>query len=191
MNLPGRVLRHREAAAPAEMVVMGADDDHFGLQRRVAAFQGADDIAHGPAHSRRAIERVHGQVAERSRLRREVPIDLGRRRFKIQPGTERTLNQVAREEEHRNPVILGLRLPQPSTESIGRGPMVGVIDDEDGFCAVLSGHLYLSHHRRMHRVRLSFERASRIVFLRLVRENQHGFTRGVDTRVVVIVKRRC
>ena len=39
MNLAGRVLRHREAAAPAEMVVVRADDDRFGLQRGVAAFQ--------------------------------------------------------------------------------------------------------------------------------------------------------
>ena len=58
MNLAGRVLRHREAAAAAEMVVVGADDDDFRLQRRIAAFQHADDVANGPAHSRRAIERV-------------------------------------------------------------------------------------------------------------------------------------
>ena len=130
------------------------------------------------------------QVGERARLRREVAVDLVGRRLEIQPGTERALNQVAREEEHRNPVVFGLRLAQPSTEPIGRRPMVRVVDDEDGFRAVLSRHFDLAHHRRMHRVRLSFERASRVVLLRLVRENQHGFAGGVDARVVVVVKRR-
>ena len=37
----------------------------FGLQRRIAAFQDADDVAHGPPHSRRAIERAHRHVGER------------------------------------------------------------------------------------------------------------------------------
>ena len=162
----------------------------FGLQRRIAAFHGADDVAHGPPHSRRAIERAHGQVGERARLRREVAVDLVRRRLEIQPGTERALNQVAGEEEHRNPEIFGLRLAQPPAEPIGGRPMVGVVDDEDGLRAVFSRHLDLPHHRRMHRVRLSFERASRVVLLRLVRENQHGFVGCVDARVVVVAKRR-
>ncbi len=69
--------------------------------------------------------------------------------------------------------------------------MVRVVDDEDRLRAVPACDFDLSHHGRMHRVRLSFERASRIVLLRLVRENQHGFAGGVDARVVVIVKRWC
>ena len=153
-------------------------------------FRSADDVANGPPHSRRAIERVTVTSLERARLRREVAIDLVRRRIEIQPGAERALHHIARQIEHRKPVFLGLRLAQPSAEPLGRGPMIRVVDDQDGFGAVLSRHLDFAHHRRMHRVRLSFERAARVVFLRLVRENQHGFAGGVDARVVVIAQRR-
>ena len=115
-------------------------------------FKHSDDVAHGPSHSRRAIECAHREVAQRTRLRGEIAVDLSCGRLEIQPGPERALDQIAREVEHRDPIVLGLRFAQPSAEPLGRGPMVRVVNDQDGCGAVLSRDLDFAHHRRMHRV---------------------------------------
>ncbi len=65
--------------------------------------------------------------------------------------------------------------------------MIGVVDDQHGLDAVISRHFDFAHHRRMNRVGLPLEGAARVVFLGLVRENQHGLVGGVDAGVVVIV----
>ena len=49
VDLPAAALRHREPRAAAEVVVVRADDDDFGLRRGIAAFEHADDVANGTA----------------------------------------------------------------------------------------------------------------------------------------------
>src|SRR5687768_9082633 len=96
MNLAGAVLRHREAAAPAEMIVMSADDDILGRERRVAAPQRTDDVSNGTPYACRAIDRADGQVIEHARFGGQITIDLAGCGLEIQASTERTLHQVPR-----------------------------------------------------------------------------------------------
>ena len=149
-------------------------------EHRIAASEYANDIAHGPPDFDRSVHRADSQVVQRHRLGFEVPVDLIGNRLEVQPGSQRTLHAISREIENRQTVLLGLGLFQPSPESIDGRPMMGVVDDEHRLDAPAPRDLDLAHHRGMDGVGLPFECAARIVFLRLMCEDQHGFTVRVD-----------
>ena len=178
MNLPGRVLRHREPAAAAQMVVVRADDHDFRLQRRVAAFQRADHVANRPAHSRRCARRRsrsrRGAAATSATGRDRSRLDAASR-FSRVPSARWT--SIARQENTGMPKSSACGSRSHRRNRSSRRAMIRVIDDRMALGAVLPRDFDLAHHRRVHRVRLSLERASRVVLLRLVRENQHRFVR--------------
>ena len=142
------------------MVVMSADDHGFCLQRRIAALDDADHVPHRAADLHGSLDGIDGQIAERPRLRLEVAIDLIGHGFEIEPGAERPLHAVAREIDDRQPVLFRLRFAQPPPIAIERRLMVGVIDDQQGFCAARPRHFHLAQQRRVHGVRLAVKRAA-------------------------------
>ena len=168
------------------MVVVSADDDDFRLPHRIGALHQADDVPDWTPHLLGPLHDGHCEVVQRPRTRVEIAVDLVGHCLEIEVRSKGALNEIARQEDDRQSVVLGLRIAQPPAVAVGRRPVVGVVDDQQRLGAARPRDLDLSDERGMRRVGLPFKGAARVVLLRFVREDQNGFSGRVDASVVVI-----
>ena len=143
-----RLLGHGQSAPEADVIVVGADDDGFLRPCRVAARKHANHVPHGAAVLREVLGVIDLRVGQIARSGHEVAVDLARGRVEL-PRIDQRLRIDAPESQHRNPVVLGIRIA--AEQSVRRIVHLvgGVADDEQHLCALAARGGGLRRERRL------------------------------------------
>src|SRR4030095_5049946 len=155
------------------VIVVGANDDGFFRSRGIAPRQHANHVPDGAAILREVLDVIDSTVRQIARSGLEIAVDLTRDGVEL-PRIDQRLRVLTTDSQHRDAVVLGIRIAAKQTVRRIVYAVGGVADDEEELRSLVARDRRLRSKSGLRHRADAVQATVGVPLLRLVTENQDG-----------------